>query len=266
MIADLMAPSGGLSTEGVSELTLGSATLLIFAACAAFSLIRGLIRMVFGTLILCVSAYVGYLVWTRVPSADSAPWVSYAIPGAAGVITLVALRFVMNFLTKPFGGGKDAGNRSLVHKLFRMAFSLVPASALWFSGVTALHHAGSVAEIRSFVDSSHDDSPPKRTEFLAEVKEVVDRFLPQGLLQHVDPLSDKARVTLAKLVALGDGPPPPKAIPVMEEPEIRRLILSDPQLRELARQHRYADILRDPRLNQVIDNPDLKRLLAGISL
>ncbi len=88
----------------------------------------------------------------------------------------------------------------------------------------------------------------------------------RGLFQGIDPLAEEARVTLAKLIALGDNAPPPKAILVMGEPEIRSLILHDVKLRELAKQKRYADILRDPRLDHVMANPDLKKMLADLHL
>jgi hypothetical protein len=90
--------------------------------------------------------------------------------------------------------------------------------------------------------------------------------LPAEWFRNFDPLADQARVTLAKLIAAGDSGTPPKAILVMEEPELRDLILHDPELRALARDRRYADILRDPRLDHVMANPDLKRLLGDLRL
>jgi hypothetical protein len=255
-----------LGTEGISKLSLGSCTLLIFAVCAAFSLLRGLFRMVVGTIVLCISGYVAYLVWGRFPSFDGLPWLSYAVPGAAGLGVCVALHKIVGFFTRPFSSESAGGQRSPLQKLVRMGFSLVPASALWFSGATAVRHMGSVAEIGSYADSVHQNAPAQQTSFLAEAKGLIDKYLPQGWFQKVDPLSDQARVTLAKLIAGGGAQPPPKAIPVLEEPEIRNLILNDPKLRELAREQRYADILRDPRLDQVIANPDLRQMLAGLPL
>jgi hypothetical protein len=256
-----------LGTDGISKLSLGGITVLIFTACAGFSLLRGLFRMLIGTATLCAAGYTGYVVWGHFPSFAGLPWLSYAVPIAAGLVVFIFLTKVVGFFSKPFSGaGEGAGERTLVQKIGRLAFSLVPASALWFSGATALRHFGSVAEVGAFADSANQTKPTDRMTFLAEAKGLIDKYLPAGAFQKIDPLSDTARVKLAKLIAAGDSGTPLKAIPVLEEPEIRNLILNDPQLRELARERRYGDILRDPRLDHVIDNPDLKRLLAGLSL
>lgn len=267
MIALLLAAAD--SPDLMSKLGVGSASIAIFAACAALSLLRGLFRIIIGTVVLCASAYVGYLVWGHFPSFAGYPWLSYAAPVFAGLVVFLTLRKGVNFLTSPFsgnGGGEAGGERPLYLKVLRMAFSLAPASALWFSGATAVRHFGSVAEVGSFADRANQSTPDTKAALLAQAKGVLDKYLPQDWFRKVDPLSDDARINLAKLIAAGDSGTTPKAIPVLEEPEIRNLILNDPQLRELARERRYADILRDPRLDQVIANPDLRKLLAGLPL
>lgn len=262
----ILSTLDNLGADGASKLSLGGITVLIFAACAGFSLLRGLFRMLIGTATLCAAGYTGYVVWGHFPSFAGLPWLSYAVPIAAGLVVFVFLTKVVGFFSKPFSGGEGGGERSMVQKLGRMAFSLVPASALWFSGATALRHFGSVAEVGAFADSMSQTTPTDRMTFLAQAKGLIDKYLPEGAFQKIDPLSDTARIKLAKLIAAGDSGTPPKAIPVLEEPEIRNLILNDPQLRELARERRYGDILRDPRLDHVIDNPDLKQMLAGLPL
>jgi hypothetical protein len=52
----------------------------------------------------------------------------------------------------------------------------------------------------------------------------------------------------------------------MEEPEIKALVSGDPKLRALAKAGRYAEILRDPRLDHVVADPDLKKLLGDLRL
>jgi hypothetical protein len=256
-----------LDLESIPQVSLGTAALLIFGACASLAVLRGLLRILFGSLVVCLSGFIAYLVWRHAPAVGipGGPWLA---PSVSGILAFFVLRAVLRFAVRPFGktndGIAEANRRSPVRWAFTMLFSLIPAGLLWFTGATALRNLGSVAEIRRFVEGDHGTSAPSA--FLAELKASIDRVLPENWFQGIDPLSDDARVTLAKLIAAGDSGPPPKAIPVMEEPAIRSLILHDPRLRELAKARRYADILRDPRLDHVVADPDLNKLLSGLRL
>ena len=246
-----------LDLETIPQISLGTAALLIFAACALLAVMRGFLRLLLGSLVLCASGFAGYVVWRH------APGLPVVFPVLAGLSVFLLLRFMLRFATRPFGGDGSEKKVSPVRRAFTLLFSLVPASLLWFTGATVLRNAGSVAEIRSFVDGTDEHA---RSAFIAELKGAIDRALPAGWFEGIDPLASDARVTLAKLIALGEAGPPPKAIPVMEEPEIRNLIAGDAKLRDLARSKRYADILRDPRLDHVVANPDLRRMLADLDL
>ena len=268
---DLLA---ALDLQSIPQVSLGTAALLIFGACASLAVLRGLFRIFFGSLVLCLSGFAGYFAWRHAPAiADGLtghemPWLSLAAPALAALVTFLLLRLLMRFLTRPFGKPDaeiaEKNRKSPVRWAFTLLFSLIPATLLWFTGATALRQVGSVAEIRRFVDGP--DAAPARSAFLAELKKTIDQVLPAGWFTSLDPLADEARLTLAKLIAIGDGGTPPKAIPVLEEPELRTLILHDPELRALAKAGRYADILRDPRLDHVIANPDLRKLLQDIHL
>ena len=71
--------------------------------------------------------------------------------------------------------------------------------------------------------------------------------------------------TLAKLISSADDPAP-KAIAVLEVPEMRAIILGDPELRQLAREGRYSEILRDPRLDTMLENDNLREVLKDLDL
>jgi hypothetical protein len=246
-----------LDLDAIPQLSLGTAALLIFLACALLAMLRGFMRMLMGSLVLCASGYAGYSIWRY------APGLPLAVPVLSGLVVLLVLRLVLRFAARPFGGGEAAERPSAMRRAWTLLFSLVPTSLLWFAGVALLRNAGSVAEIRRFVDEADSHA---QSDFLAEMKGTIDRVLPVDWFKSVDPLADEARVTLAKLIALGDSGAPPRAIPVMEEPEIRELIAGDAKLRDLARAKRYADILRDPRLDHVMADPDLRKMLADLDL
>ena len=268
---DLLA---ALDLQSIPQVSLGTAALLIFGACASLAVLRGLLRILCGSLILCASGFAAFFAWRHAPAMASGltgqemPWLSIAAPAFAALVTFLLLRLLLRFASRPFGKPDkevaENNRKSPVRWAFTLLFSLIPASLLWFTGATALRNVGSVAEIRRYVDGP--DAAPARSAFLAELKASIDRALPADWFTPLDPLAGEARVTLAKLIALGDNATPPKAIPVLEEPELRTLIQHDPELRALAKAGRYADILRDPRLDHVIANPDLKKLLENLRL
>ena len=263
-----------LDLDSIPQLSLGTAALLIFGACASLAVLRGLFRILFGSLVVCASGFAGFFAWRHAPAMASGltgremPWLSVAAPALAALVTFFLLRMLMHFVARPLGKShKDVAaenKKSPIRWAFTLLFSLIPAALLWFTGATALRNVGSVAEIQRFVEGA--DGSPGRSAFLAELKASIDRVLPADWFRNFDPLADQARVTLAKLIAGGDSGTPPKAIPVLEEPQLRTLILHDPELRALAKQKRYADILRDPRLDHVMKDPDLKKLLEDLRL
>ncbi|WP_367873182.1 hypothetical protein [Luteolibacter sp. Populi] len=256
-----------LELDTIPQISLGTAAFLIFAACGILAVIRGFLRLLTGSLVLCASGFVAYVVWRRLPAlgGESMPWLSIAVPVVAGLGVFLLLRSVLRFARAPFSrsDGGDAPRRSWGRRAWTLLFSLVPTSVLLTGGAAAVRNFGSVAEIRRFVDGSKAED---HSVFIAELKGALDKALPMDWMERIDPLADEARVTLAKLIALGGAGPPPKAVPVMEEPEIRQLVAHDPELRKLAKQGRYADILRDPRLDHVMADPDLKRMLGDLRL
>lgn len=257
-----------LDLDTIPQVSLGTAALLISGACALLVIVRGLFRILLGSLVLCASGFAAYLTWKNTPlmtQDGSLHWVSFVPAAVVGLLVLFLLRWAMRFLSKPFGGKDEveAGKRSPLRWVVTLVLSLVPTSVLLMGGATALRSIGSVAEIQKFVDGN---STTDRSAFFAALKTSIDKFLPEDWFKKIDPLSDEARVTLAKLIALGDSEPPPKAIPVLDEPQVRALIEHDPQLRALAKARRYADILKDPRLDNVVADPDLRQMLAGLQL
>lgn len=249
-------------------LGLGIAALVIFAAVALFMILRGALRALLGTAILCASAYLAFLAWQRVPAHfDQAPsWLPAAIAGAVFVAVFFVLRLLGRFLSDPFGRApEDPPSPGIFGVVGGLFLSLVPTAALVLGAATLLHHFGSLAEIESFSKTVRQQKVPERVRSLVGWKEQVDDLLPASWMARLDPASDQARVGLAKLISLSDNPPP-KAIPVLEETRIRELVQEDPRLRELAAKGRYAEILHDPRLDRLLENDDLRQVLAGLEL
>ncbi|TAE73921.1 MAG: hypothetical protein EAZ65_00475 [Verrucomicrobia bacterium] len=262
----------GLEWKNLPQVGIGTAVLAIFGACVLVAVLRGVLRLLVGSIILCASGIAGYLAWRHTPEIAShlgnrdLSWLSVVAPVFACLATLLILRFFKDLITRPFGRSHEdsSSSRSPRRWGLTLLLCLVPAALVSLSGATAVRNVGSIVEIQRFVEDSESSS--EWAIHLANLKSALDRSLPESWLGSIDPLAEKSRVNLAKLIAAGDGGIPPRAIPVIEEPELRNLILHNPDLRALAKAKRYSDILRDPRLDHVMADPDLKRLLQDLSL
>lgn len=269
---DLLA---ALDLEQIPRISLGTAALLIFGAIASLAVLRGLLRILWGTVTVCLAGLAGFYAWkyTAVVSRGlfdrDIEWLAVVLPALAFLVTLLALRFLGRTLVHPLGTPNEetAGKnrRSPLRWATTLLFSLVPTVLLWFAGAALLRHFGSVSEIRDYVAASADSGENAQPSFLTRVKQDIEQALPENWFDNLDPLTDRSRVNLAKLISVADDPPP-KAIPVLEEEEIRRIVASDDNLRRLARQGRYAEILRDPRLDQLLENDNLRQVLAELEL
>ena len=258
--------------DSIPQISLGTAALLIFGAIASLAVLRGLIRILWGTTVLCLAGFVAFHLWNHAPAISSQfigrdlPALSWVLPAVGFLLSAFLLRFLAKTFFAPLRHPNEEAahqnRRSPVRWAITLLLSLVPTSAVWFFGATFLRHAGSVAEIRSFVDTHN---LPDHTPFLAKIKESIDRALPSDWFATIDPLTSSSRLNLVKLIATADNPPP-KAVAVLEESAIRDLVLSDPQLRELARQGRYSEILRDPRLDRLLENDNLREVLSHADL
>lgn len=264
-----------LNLESIPDISLGTAALLVFGAIASLAVLRGLLRILWGTLVLCAAGFLAFLAWRHTPAlahevlGSEARWPSIVVPAVVFLLAFFLLRAVGRFLVHPLGNADEESaeknRRSPARWAATLLLSLIPTALLWFSGATLLRHFGSIAEVKAFASSIDDQPVPDRAAFLAKLKDRIEQSIPAEWFESVDPLSDRARVNLAKLLALGDSEPP-KAIPVMEEDEVRALVLGDPELRRLAAQGRYSEILRDPRLDRVLENPDLRATLRELEL
>lgn len=257
-----------LEIPDLSQISLGTAGLILGGVCAIFAVLRGVFRLVVGTLSIGVSGFVAYQAWRYVPGliGFDFPWMSLVVPTVAGVATLIILRKILHFVAKPWGKSEDDEDRKsrpLSRKALTLLLSLAPSSMLWFGGATALRNVGSVAEIRSYVEGK--ESTGEASDFLTKMRSAINQVLPKNWIGGADPLADDARVALAKLIARGDDKPL-KAIPVSEEDELKYLISESPELRKFAKEKRYADLLNDPRLVEILKNPQLREQLAALKL
>ncbi|MCP5546009.1 MAG: hypothetical protein H7A50_01410 [Akkermansiaceae bacterium] len=266
-----------MSPESIPQISLGTAALVIFAVCAAFVVLRGMTRVLVGTIVLAVSAWIAFRVWQAAP-AWSLDWFGRSVtafttglPVAAFLVSWFLIRKLVSTLVRPFGKKEEPEEPKRSSPVARaalgLALALVPASLLWLVGATFIHHSGAVAEIHAFAEKSLGIGGATPAKFSERLKTAIEGALPESWLAVLDPMADPSRLTLAKIVtARADSPLEPVIDPKTGEPIPRAIIVDDPELQQLARDGKYGTLLRHPLLTKTLEDPRVRSLLKDLHL
>jgi hypothetical protein len=263
-----------LPPDAIPQLSLGTAALVIFAICAGFVLLRGITRMIVGTLILGLSAWAGFSVWQLAPglSVDwfgkSLPWFTNGLPIVAFLVSWSLAAKIAKTVARPFGNSSPPQKpRSFAGVAFRLLLALVPTSLISLLVAAFVHHSGSVAEVKASSENpSHHVSSPT-DELVQKLKHSLDEWLPESWSQALDPAADPDRLALAKLIAAQSKTPRKPAIdPQTGQPIPRAIIVDDPDLQNLAREGKFDTLLRHPLLTKALADPKTQKLLRDLSL
>ncbi len=256
-----------MSLDFLSHLNLVTGALLIFALCAGFVLLRGIARMLLGTLVLAASAWLAFWIWQQSPAwsirllGKTSDFITTGLPVITFIAAMVILRKILKFIASPFVRPDDRAPSPFTNVPLRLLFALVAAALLWLIGATFVHHAGSIAEIRDFVGKSA--TAGSSSAFLQRMKTAVDNALPKEWLKLLDPLAEPARLALAKLIATQtDASLPPVIDPATGKPYPRAIIVDDPALQKLVRQQDFSTLMRHPKLTQALNDPKVKQAFA----
>ena len=257
-----------MSPDSIPQISLGTAALIIFAACAAYVMLRGITRMIVGSLVLGLSAWIGYFVWQEAPALSmqllgrSAGWLTTGLPVAAFLVSFGVIRWIAKAVARPFGEKPADGRKSgsLAGRLvFRLLLALIPTAILGIIGVTLIHHTGSIAEIRASAEGGNGHSEPAPAHFSQRLKSSIEAALPESWLRKLDPLADPARIALVKEITAHTATPRAPVIdPATGQPIPRAIIVDDPELQNLAREGKFGTLLRHPLLTKVLNDPKLQ--------
>ena len=263
-----------MSPDSIPQLSLGTAVLIIFAACAGFLLVRGMTRMIVGTIVLGLSAWLGFLVWRQAPglsvdwTGKSLAWLTNGLPVAAFLTAFFVIQKIATLIARPFGKSKERENpRSFIATGFRLLLALIPTSLICIIGAALVHHSGSVAEVRAYSERSSGKEKTTPDSYSQQLKSAVEAALPASWLAALDPLSQHARINLAKLIAAqSESPHSPVIDPKTGKPIPRAIIVDDPALQTLAREGKFDTLLRHPLLTKALADPKIQKLLRDLSL
>ena len=263
-----------MSPDSIPQLSLGTAALIIFVVCAGFVLIRGMTRMIVGTVVLSLSAWVGFRAWQAAPemsmqwTGKSADWITNGFPLVAFLVSFVVLRKIAKAVARPFGTKPgETPKRSIIPTSIRLLLALIPTALIWLIGATLVHHTGSIAEVRAYSERSMGIEETTPIGFSRRLKTSIEAALPESWLTRLDPLTQPARLELAKLIASqSDSPLKPVINPQTGLPIPRAIIVEDPNLQNLAREGKFGTLLRHPLLTKALDDPKLRKLLKELNL
>lgn len=256
-----------IQAGGVSQLSLGSAALLVFVICAVLVFLRGMLRIMIGSAVIVASVYAGLWAWREAPAlairytGEPRQWISIGFPVLAGLLVFLVLRFFIRFVVKPGGGEK----RSMGSRFAGLILALFPAALLCLAGAVLVHHFGSVAEIRTYAEKSAGEGQSKAAAFTRDLKKSLEKAIPAAWLTFLDPATDHARLTLAKLIARQENTSS-KAEPVKEEPILRAIVVDEKELRALAREKRYGTLLQHPKIDKALADPRVQKAIDRADL
>ena len=177
--------------DSIPQLSLGTAALIIFLMCAGFVMLRGMTRMLVGTVVLALSAWIGFLVWQKAPTL-SVEWTGKSIDPIIYGLTIFA--FVTSFFLirkhrqirrPPLRQRHTTRKTPAVHIIPRLAFrlllALIPTSLICLVGATLIHHTGSIAEIRAFSEKSLGTERPHTRQVQPTTQSLHRRHAPRIL-------------------------------------------------------------------------------------
>ncbi len=265
-----------MSPDSIPQISLGTAALIIFLMCAGFVMLRGLTRMIVGTVVLALSAWIGFAVWQVAPTL-SVEWfgkslglITTGLPILVFLSSFFFIRKIAKAVASPFGKSSTdelAGPPSILRLSFRVMCALFPAALICLIGATFIHHTGSIAEIRAYAEKSLGINDPTPAKYSHSLKSSIDAALPESWLRKLDPLTDPARLTLAKVItAHSDSPLQPVIDPRTGKPIPRAIIVADPELQNLAREGKFGTLLRHPLLTKALKDPKLQAFLKDLQL
>ncbi len=265
-----------MSPDSIPQLSLGTAALIIFLVCAAFVMLRGMTRMIVGTVVLALSTWIGFLVWQKAPTLSfdwfgkSIGLITTGFPVAAFLTSFFLIRKFAKLVASPFGKKPEEEKKTtspVIKLAFRLLLALIPTSLIWLVGATLIHHTGSIAEVRAFAEKTLGIENPTPAKYSQSLKTSVDAALPASWLRALDPLAEPARLTLAKIItAHSESPLQPVIDPKTGKPIPRAIIVDDPELQNLAREGKFGTLLRHPLLTKALNDPQIKALLKDLQL
>ncbi|HEX5790494.1 MAG TPA: hypothetical protein VFY13_05040 [Luteolibacter sp.] len=257
--------------DSIPQLSLGTAALVIFFICVLYMMLRGIARMLVGTVLLAASCAVAVLTWQQAPGWSVLVFgkpltaITTGLPIVAFIACMLLLRLLLKWITRPFSdpdAEEEAPARPSGMKWIALLLvALLPTAILALMAAVFIHHRASIAELRAHAD-------PKialQSRSLRELGTRIEKLLPAKLLGALDPFTSKNRIKLAKaLSSQPDSGYEPVIDPETGKPIPRAILVEDPQLQRLLKGQEYGALLRHPAMAEALKNPEVRKKLEQL--
>lgn len=255
------------------NISIGTAAVLIFGICLTYVLLRGVCKLMVGTLMLAASVFVGYMTWIKSPEISiamfnkSVGFITTGLPIIVFVGSFILIRIALKWVANPFGSEKresmkDRRGLSKMRLLSLLAFALVPTSMVLMIAAAVIHHTASIHDLRQ---QAEPEANPDQT-YAQELKDSIEKIMPKHLLEVIDPYAEQSRLALANWITRRqkESGLPPALDPETGKVIPRAVIVEDAELERLARERKFGTLLRHPALTEALNKPEVKKLLSEL--
>lgn len=261
-----------MSFDSIPHLSLGTAVLVMFAVSVGMVLLRGMARILAGSVILAISGWLGLKSWHLAPEfsyqifGKPVETLHIILPIVTFAVSFWMLVKTLRFILSPFDSllSDDKPRTSILTGLI---VAIIPTAILFLITASLLHHFGAVEEIRAFAAKEETRKPDSVHRFIQNAKTSLDAILPAPLLRRLDPMTDPERIHAAKLVTRrSTRQPTPVIDPQTGQPYPRAIVVDDPALQNLAREGKFGTLLRHPILTKGLQDPTVRSVLRHLKL
>ncbi|MGJ8677716.1 MAG: hypothetical protein ACSHX0_09380 [Akkermansiaceae bacterium] len=220
---------------------------ILFAAFAIIAFVKGLVRIIFGIIALCIAIYLAWLSSEYTQSASFlGNYTQAIITGSIGIAVFLGSSRILRSVINPFnrsklgtkfGFGLPAALISLLAGLFVIGFSF-----------SAVHYAAALAELRRTQSGSTEDNDLKRDSFIISVQDKVDNSQLGRWFSQIDPFQSDTKLKLAKTL-------------ILYHDETRRLeMLKDPIFNTLFNHSLFVQLAYESQIKTSIEEGKVSKL------
>ena len=266
-----MPPSNDL-LNGLLPFPVSFTTLavILFAIIALVGFIRGVLRMIFGTVALAIGTVAAYFTFQYAPLYLERPRVILIVSIVAGLVTFIlAHKIILGILLRPFLGkhrGAIGGMGAIV--------SLLPAAFLIWTLANGFRLSGTMMEMEQ-IDENVTAAEGDQIEsgWIANLRRAMDNDALANFLSKIDPFVEKGKAALVQILISSKDETAPDAIAfydkdaaeVIRNPAIQKL-KADPEIRQLIDSGDYVKLLRNPKVREAAKNNSITAKLKEIDI
>ena len=235
----------------------------LFAIIAIIAFMRGVLRLIFGTVALGIGAVAAYFVYLNAPDYIDSPRGILVASIASGLVIYIAARYlIINVLLRPFIGDRKGS----VGKVGALV-SLIPAACLVFILASGFRLTGTVMEMEQIGNNLNAaDGEEMEDGWLAHWRKAMDNDWLAKLLEKIDPFVEKGQAALVNLLSSNRNESYDEETDMLVDSPAVRKLQEDPEIRELINEGNYVELMRHPKVREALEDADLADRIKSIDI